>query len=104
VQPRRRLACTRKNTEEIGAALCHTLVHATPDFAVTLPDHAPDDSPGRLQPAGRRWGRGARSVVPYLYVSLLSRPLGTEPGQDGHFIRNPVFPHMETTLRVLRGN
>lgn len=69
-----------------------------------MPHPTHDDSQARLLPAGHRWGQGVRSVVPYLYVSLLSRPLNPEQGEDGHFIRNPVFPHMESTLRVLRGN
>ena len=55
-----------------------------------------------LLPEGRRWGRGASSIVPYLYVSLLVKPFHREPGEDGEFIRNPVFPHMEHTLRMLR--
>lgn len=68
-----------------------------------MTSHATNDSDNRLLPAGHRWGRGASSVVPYLYVSLLARPMERE-GEDGHFIRNPVFPHMENTLRVLRGH
>lgn len=60
--------------------------------------HAPD-SHVRLQPAGRRWGFGAHSVVPYLSVTLNARP-GTD-GDEGT-IRNPVFPQMENTLRLLR--
>lgn len=71
-----------------------------------MTSHASKDPDHRLLPAGSRWGRGASSVVPYLYVSLLTRPLERE-GEgdgDGHFISNPVFPHMENTLRVLRGH
>jgi len=34
---------------------------------------------GPLMPAGRRWGRGAQSVCPYLREALAQRP------------RNPVF-------------
>lgn len=64
-----------------------------------MTSHASKDSDNRLLPAGSRWGRGAGSVVPYLYMSLL-RP--AERDGDGQFIRNPVFPHMENTLRVLR--
>lgn len=68
-----------------------------------MTSHASNDPDHRLLPEGQRWGRGARSVVPYLYVSLLTRPAERDEG-DGHFIRNPVFPHMEHTLRVLRGH
>jgi hypothetical protein len=60
--------------------------------------HSPD-SHVRLQPAGRRWGFGAHSVVPYLAVALNARP-GT--GADEGTIRNPVFPQMETALRLPR--
>jgi hypothetical protein len=56
------------------------------------------DPRARLQPAGRRWGFGAHSVVPYLTFALQSRP----GQQDDESIRNPVFPQMEDTLRVLR--
>jgi len=60
--------------------------------------HLPDPH-ARLQPAGRRWGFGAHSVVPYLSFALQSRP-GEEAGES---IRNPVFPQMEATLPVLPG-
>ncbi|MEJ8838884.1 hypothetical protein [Ramlibacter sp. AN1133] len=56
------------------------------------------DSHGRLQPAGRRWGFGAHSVLPYLSFALQARP-GQESDES---IRNPVFPQMESTLPVLR--
>ncbi len=51
----------------------------------------------RLQPAGQRWGFGAHSVLPYLDLALSARP-----GEQHDSIRNPVFPQMEKTLRVLR--
>lgn len=66
-----------------------------------MPSASPDDR-SVLLPAGRRWGRGASSIVPYLYLSLLVKPFHHEPDESGEFIRNPVFPHMEHTLRVLR--
>lgn len=56
------------------------------------------DPHARLQPAGRRWGFGAHSVVPYLSFALQARP-GQEPGEA---IRNPVFPQMENTPRPVR--
>jgi hypothetical protein len=56
------------------------------------------DPHARLQPAGRRWGFGAHSVVPYLSFALQARP-GEQPGES---IRNPVFPQMENVLPVLR--
>jgi hypothetical protein len=59
--------------------------------------HSPDFH-ARLQPAGRRWGFGAHSVLPYLSAALKARP-GTEA--DEGTIRNPVFPQMENTLRLL---
>jgi hypothetical protein len=48
-------------------------------------------------PEGRRWGFGAHSVVPYLGMSLNSRPGGDDDPLAS--IRNPVFPHMEQALR-----
>jgi hypothetical protein len=67
--------------------------------AAFLPMRRPlvPDSHARLQPAGRRWGFGAHSVVPYLAFALQSRP-GEESGDS---IRNPVFPQMENILPVL---
>jgi hypothetical protein len=59
--------------------------------------HLPDPH-ARLQPAGRRWGFGAHSVLPYLAHALQSRP-GQESEES---ILNPVFPKMEDTLRALR--
>jgi hypothetical protein len=59
------------------------------------------DPHARLQPAGRRWGFGAHSLLPYLSLALHSRP-GAAP-EAGESIRNPVFPQMEHTLRALRG-
>jgi hypothetical protein len=66
-----------------------------------MPSASSDDR-NTLLPEGRRWGRGASSIVPYLYVSLLVKPFTRGPDEDGDFIRNPVFPHMEQTLRMLR--
>lgn len=59
------------------------------------PSRHSDPSAPRLQPAGRRWGFGAHSVVPYLVHSL------PPSGSPDAAIRNPVFPHMERTLRAL---
>ena len=59
--------------------------------------HVPD-SPARLLPAGRRWGFGAHSVLPYLGLALQARPDASPEGS----IRNPVFSQMENTLRQLR--
>jgi len=61
--------------------------------------HPDDRSP--LMPAGHRWGKGASSIVPYLYVALLVKPFSGREG-DEDFIRNPVFPHMDNTLRMLK--
>ncbi|HET8747681.1 MAG TPA: hypothetical protein VFM98_18930 [Ramlibacter sp.] len=58
--------------------------------------HLPE-SPVRLLPAGRRWGFGAHSVLPYLSLSLQSRP-----GEGGEAIRNPVFRQMDATLPPAR--
>ena len=59
--------------------------------------HVPDPHT-RMLPAGRRWGFGAHTVVPYLALALQARA-----GEDaGDSIRNPVFPQMEKTLPVLR--
>jgi hypothetical protein len=57
--------------------------------------HAP-----RLQPAGRRWGFGAHSVMPYL--SHTGQAATSGPAGDDGSIRNPVFPHMENGLRAMR--
>jgi hypothetical protein len=57
----------------------------------------PDSRP--IQPAGHRWGFGADSVVPYLTMTRHLRPAGGPPGADTS-IRNPVFPQMDSTLRV----
>jgi hypothetical protein len=62
--------------------------------------HPKDPSHARLLPAGRRWGFGAHSVVPYLTQSQHARP--AEAAQVEEAIRNPVFPQMEPTLRALR--
>jgi len=56
----------------------------------------PPEQRSRLQPEGRRWGFGAHSVVPYLAISVNSRPGADDPLAS---IRNPVFPHMEQALR-----
>jgi hypothetical protein len=57
------------------------------------------DSRSRVLPAGHRWGFGAQSVVPYLTMSVHLRPAGGPPDADTS-IRNPVFPQMDSTLRV----
>jgi hypothetical protein len=46
-----------------------------------------------LPPAGRRWGAGAQSVLPYLTKSLQSRPASTpEPrGGQPREGQHPVF-------------
>ena len=61
-------------------------------------NNSPRRSP--LLPAGRRWGSGADSVVPYLTQARPSR--GQEAQEVEQSINNPVFLHMEHTLRVLR--
>ena len=53
-----------------------------------------------LLPAGRRSGCGADSVVPYLTQPRPAR--GQEAQEVEPSISNPVFLHMEHTLRVLR--
>jgi hypothetical protein len=58
--------------------------------------HSPEP-PARLLPAGRRWGFGAHSVLPYLAAALHARA-----AEDAGAIRNPVFPQMDKTLRALR--
>ncbi len=62
---------------------------------------SPTDRRNRLLPAGRRWGFGADSVSPYL-VSLQTRDAQPEDiPKEEQVIRNPVFVHMEHTLRAL---
>ena len=56
------------------------------------------DPHARLLPAGRRWGFGAHTVLPYLTLLLQARA-GESSGES---ISNPVFPQMENTLRQLR--
>lgn len=55
--------------------------------------------PESLQPAGRRWGFGAHSVVQYLAHQPMPH---AKPGQDDSSIRNPVFPHMDPALEAMR--
>jgi len=57
------------------------------------------DAHVRLLPAGRRWGFGAHSVLPYLNAALQARPGAAASEAEG--ILNPVFPQMEKTLRRL---
>lgn len=64
------------------------------------PARTPDPHALRLQPAGRRWGFGAHSVVPYL-VHAPSQAV-PEAGSGTQDIRNPVFQHMDEALRALR--
>ena len=64
---------------------------------------SPEPPTPRLQPAGRRWGFGARSVLPYLNAALQARPGRPEEDSAGEpAISNPVFLHMEQALRALR--
>jgi hypothetical protein len=54
------------------------------------PKHrSPPADPAALLPEGRRWGRGADSLVPYLAQSLRTRPAPS----------NPVFNDMADWLR-----
>ncbi|TWO73420.1 hypothetical protein FN976_00820 [Caenimonas sedimenti] len=60
-----------------------------------------DKAPGLWQPPGRRWGCGARSVVPYLNHSVQAKLLAIDIAeQDKGPVRNPVFHEMQITLRV----
>lgn len=53
----------------------------------------------KLSPAGRRWGRGAQSVVPYLAAGLRARPdAPQEAPSEPEGISNPVFRQMEIRL------
>jgi hypothetical protein len=56
-----------------------------------------DPETPRLQPAGRRWGFGAHTVMPYL-----AHAAAPDPSAADASIRNPVFPHMEHGLRAMR--
>lgn len=61
----------------------------------------PDPSSPGLLPAGRRWGQGARSVVPYLVRSLEMRPTAAQIVIGGEEpIRNPVFRRMDIRVAV----
>lgn len=64
--------------------------------------HPTDASPtGAWQPPGRRWGSGARSVVPYLNHSAQAKVLALDVlRQDDGPVRNPVFRQMQVTLRT----
>jgi hypothetical protein len=65
-----------------------------------MPRHSHDDHRSSLLPAGRRWGFGAHSLVPYLNASLQSKP-GEGGAAAAESIRNPVFPQMDEALEVL---
>lgn len=65
-----------------------------------MPQRSHDNRRSSLMPAGRRWGFGAHSVVPYLGVSQQSKPV--DGASEAEAIRNPVFPHMEQALETLR--
>lgn len=43
---------------------------------------AGDDQDGGLPPAGRRWGAGAHSVLPYLTKSLQAKPTSAIEARD----------------------
>jgi hypothetical protein len=65
-----------------------------------MPKRHHDEHRSGLMPAGRRWGFGAHSVVPYLNTSVQPKPT---PGEgDSDSIRNPVFSQMERALEALR--
>lgn len=59
----------------------------------------PGKNPHRphLLPAGRRWGAGVQSVLPYLTASNQARP-GADGDDDS--IRNPVFDQMEVKIKL----
>lgn len=69
-----------------------------------MQQHSPNDRDNRLLPAGRRWGFGADSVTPYLASLQTREPLPQDIPAEEQFIRNPVFVHMEHTLRALTRN
>lgn len=63
----------------------------------------PPDAPsaGAWQPPGRRWGSGARSVVPYLNHAAQAKVLALDVVRpDEGPVRNPVFREMQVTLRT----
>jgi hypothetical protein len=64
------------------------------------PRRTNDSEELRLQPAGRRWGFGAHSVVQYLAHGPATH---AKSGELGDSIRNPVFPHMDPSMRPMRG-
>lgn len=67
-----------------------------------MQSHHDDRRRSSIQPPGRRWGFGAHSVVPYLTQGRSLR--GHEVQEVDQLISNPVFVHMEHTLRVLRSH
>ncbi len=62
--------------------------------------HPDDRRRASLLPAGRRWGFGAHSVLPYLAPGRQQR--GSVPQESEPSVSNPVFLHMDQTLRALR--
>ena len=60
-------------------------------------------SSGSLLPAGRRWGHGARTVLPYLDLTLQGRVLSQETqAADGEPVRNPVFRQLDIVVKGVR--
>lgn len=63
-----------------------------------MPDrhtHAPSPS---LLPAGRRWGRGAHTVLPYLASTRTLASAEADAAADAEAIRNPVFRTMDLPI------
>jgi hypothetical protein len=51
----------------------------------------PDSDPDELPAAGRRWGAGAGSVLPYLARSLQARPSANPDAREaGHLEPSPA--------------
>jgi hypothetical protein len=64
------------------------------------PEHSSEKPAAAWQPPGRRWGRGARSVLPYLNHSVQAKLLALDiAAEDDGPVRNPVFREMAIHVR-----
>lgn len=70
-----------------------------------VPAAQPPSPSSGLQPPGRRWGQGARTVLPYLSPAVQAKLLAADIAlQEDGPIRNPVFPRMDWAAPAAAGD